>query len=92
MPRWVGNELRRSHDTLEASYEHCLAAAHELARFCRYLDVPFGFNIESVSTRRVEIDATVQLAQDVARVLGRGTGDEAEVPPQERQPQSAFGA
>ena len=92
VPRWVGNELRRSHDTLEASYEHCLAAAHELARFCRYLDVPFGFNIESVSTRRVEIDATVQLAQDVARVLGRGAGGEAEVPPQERQPESAFGA
>ena len=40
----------------------------------------------------VEIDATVQLAQDVARVLGRGAGGEAEVPPQERQPESAFGA
>jgi len=92
VPRWVGNELRRSHDTLEASYEHCLAAAHELARFCRYLDVPFGFNIESVSTRRVEIDATVQLAHDIARVLQRGAGDEAEVPQHERQPESAFGA
>ena len=66
VPRWVQNELRRSHDTLEASYEHCIAAAHELARFCRYLGLPFGFNVESVSTRRVEIEATVQLAQDVA--------------------------
>lgn len=75
VPRWVQNELRRSHDTLEASYEHCLSAARELARFCRYFGLPFGFNIESVSTRRVEIDATVELAREVSELLDRGRDD-----------------
>lgn len=90
VPRWVQNELRRSHDTLEASYEHCIAAAHELARFCRYLGLPFGFNVESVSTRRVEIEATVQLAQDVARILDRGPQAGPESSVSGASPRSAF--
>lgn len=71
VPRWVQNELRHSHDTLDVSYQHCLAAARELTSFCRYLGLPFGFNIESVSTRRVEIEATVRLAQAVGDLLNR---------------------
>lgn len=72
VPRWVRNELVQRGDTLEASYEHCLSTARELSRYCRYLGLPFGFNIESVSTRRVEIEATVHLAQEVAELLDRG--------------------
>lgn len=71
VPRWVQNELRHGDDTLTASYEHCVTAAREISEFCRYLGVPFGFNIESVSTRKVEIDATVQLASEVSRLLAR---------------------
>ena len=83
VPRWVQNELRQSRDTLEVSYQHCVAAARELAKFCRYLGVPFGFNIESVSTRKVEIDATVRLAQAVGEILNREdvpAGQVADVP------------
>lgn len=90
VPRWVANELRRSHDTLEASYEHCISAARELARFCRYLDVPFGFNVESVSTRKVEIEATVQLAREVAAILDRGPAAGPQVGGEEASPRSAF--
>lgn len=90
VPRWVQNELRHRHDTLEASYDHCLTAARELARFCRYLGVPFGFNIESVSTRRVEIEATVELARDIAALLDRGPADRPQAGEQERRPVSAF--
>ena len=71
VPRWVQNELRHSHDTLAASYQHCLTAARELSAFCRYLDVPFGFNVESVSTRKVELDATVDLTREISRLLAR---------------------
>lgn len=90
VPRWVANELRHSHDTLEASYEHCISAARELARFCRYLGVPFGFNVESVSTRKVEIEATVQLAQDLAAILDRGPAAGPQVADEEASPRSAF--
>lgn len=63
VPRWMRNELERSSDPLSASFDHCVAAADELAAFCRRLGAPYGFNVESVSNRRVEIDASVRLAE-----------------------------
>ncbi|WDZ83279.1 methylenetetrahydrofolate reductase [Micromonospora cathayae] len=61
VPRWLENALRHAEDPLTESYEQCLANARELAAFCRRLGVPFGFNVESVSIRKVEIDASVAL-------------------------------
>ena len=63
VPRWIENDLKHAADPLEASYEQALATATELAAYCRTLGVPFGINVESVSIRRVEIDASVRLAQ-----------------------------
>jgi hypothetical protein len=63
VPRWMRNDLERSDDPLSASFEHCLATARELATFCRRLGAPYGFNVESVSIRRAEIDASVRLAE-----------------------------
>lgn len=71
VPRWVGNELRHSRDTLDSSYELCLSVARDLAHFCRYLGLPFGFNVESVSTRKVELEATADLAREVNALLER---------------------
>lgn len=62
VPRWIENDLRHASDPLEASYEHALAIAIELITFCRSLGVPAGLNVESVSIRRVEIEASVRLA------------------------------
>ncbi|KHL11117.1 5,10-methylenetetrahydrofolate reductase [Mumia flava] len=66
VPRWIQNDLRHADDTLQASYEHALGAARELIGFCRRMGVPFGVNVESVSIRRAEIEASV----DLARVIG----------------------
>jgi len=62
VPRWIENELLHADDTLEVSVEYALAASRELIAFCRRLGVPFGLNIESVSIRRAEIEASVELA------------------------------
>lgn len=62
VPRWIENDLRHAEDTLEASLEHAEATALDLMSFCRRLDVPFGVNVESVSIRRVEIEASLRLA------------------------------
>jgi len=62
VPRWIENDLGHAADTLEASFQLALKAATELIDFCRSLGVPFGVNIESVSIRRVEIEASVRLA------------------------------
>lgn len=73
VPRWLENSLRHADDTLAESYQHCLATARDLIAFCRKLGMPFGFLVESVSIRKVEIDASVALAHELSRLLGRGT-------------------
>lgn len=71
VPRWLENSLLHADDTLAESYEHCLANARDLIAFCRRLGVPFGFLVESVSIRKVEIEASVALARDLSELLGR---------------------
>ena len=71
VPRWVQNELRRAQDPLSVSLSHSLGAARELARFCRHLGIPFGFSVESVSNRKVEIEASVELARLISAELQR---------------------
>jgi hypothetical protein len=70
VPRWIQNDLRHADDTLQASFEHSLGAARELIGSCRRLGIPFGINVESVSIRRAEIEASVDLAQQIGRELG----------------------
>jgi hypothetical protein len=53
----------------DASYQHALTTATELIAYCRRLGVPFGINVESVSIRRVEIEASVRLARDLRAQL-----------------------
>lgn len=60
VPRWMQNEFRHTDDTLPESDEQCRATADDLMAFCRRLDAPFGFNVESVSIRRAEIDTIHQ--------------------------------
>lgn len=71
VPRWIENDLRHAEDTLDASVEHADATAVDLMSFCRRLGVPFGINVESVSIRRVEIDASVRLAERLRGKLAR---------------------
>ena len=69
VPRWIENDLKHAADPLEASYQQALTTATELMAYCRTLGMPFGINVESVSIRRVEIEAAVQLAQELRTQL-----------------------
>jgi hypothetical protein len=69
VPRWVENDLRQAHDTLDASIEQAESILVDLMDFCRRLGCPFGINIESVSIRRVEIEASVRLAERIRAKL-----------------------
>lgn len=69
VPRWIENDLRHSTNTLAASLEQATSAAVELIDFCRRLGVPLGLNVESVSIRREEIDASVDLAAQLTTYL-----------------------
>jgi hypothetical protein len=71
VPRWIQNDLRHADDPLEASYEQALAVALDLIAYCRRVGVPFGLNVESVSSRRVEIEQSVRLAAQLGKELRR---------------------
>jgi hypothetical protein len=71
VPRWIENDLAHSTDPLEASYQQALTIASELIAYCRTLEMPFGINVESVSIRRVEIEASVRLATELRKRLRR---------------------
>lgn len=72
VPRWLENALRNATDTLAESYDQCLANARDLITFCRRLGMPFGFSVESVSIRKVEIEASVALATELRGLLDAG--------------------
>ena len=69
VPRWIENDLRHSTNPLVHSLDQSVAAAVELIAFCRRLGVPLGLNVESVSIRREEIDASVELAAQLSAHL-----------------------
>lgn len=69
IPRWLHTELARSHDPLTESYDQCLTNARTLIGFCRRLGLPFGINVESLTNRKVEIEASVDLAREIRELL-----------------------
>lgn len=76
IPRWLENDLLHSQDVLERSMVLLREVHLDLCEFAREKGVPIGFNVESVSVRKVEIDASIELVKEVRaktkRLLGTG--------------------
>jgi len=60
-PRWLENELRHATDTLERSIDLCESVFSDVQDYAREKQLPIGINVESVSIRKAEIDASVEL-------------------------------
>ena len=60
-PRWLENELRHSADTLERSIELCQNVFNDVQEYAREKRLPIGINVESISIRKAEVDASVEL-------------------------------
>jgi hypothetical protein len=69
-PRWLENELRHSADTLERSVDLCESVFSDVQDYAREKRLPIGINIESVSIRKSEIDASVELYRRLSSRLG----------------------
>ena len=68
--RWLENELLASADILERSVRLCERNFRELRAFAREKRLPIGFNVESVSIRKVEIDAATALFRSLRAISG----------------------
>jgi len=71
IPRWLENDLSHASDILETSLKACREIAGGIIEYCGEKGIPFGFNIESVSIRKAEIEASIALAHQIASLLGR---------------------
>jgi hypothetical protein len=69
VPRWLRTEILRSEDPLTESYDQCLTNARVLIAFCRRLGLPFGINVESLTNRKIEIEASIDLAREIKDLL-----------------------
>lgn len=68
-PRWLENELRAASDILERSQRLCERNFRELVDFAKEKKLPIGFNVESVSIRKAEIEAASALFRSLREIV-----------------------
>jgi hypothetical protein len=69
VPKWLENDLRKSHSILDKSVHLSLDIFRELLDYCSEKNIPIGCNIESLAIRKDEIDASVYLANEVKKIF-----------------------
>lgn len=77
--RWLGinvpdfliDRLKNSEDMLQASSNLCFEMFKFLYNYAKAKEISVGANIESVSTKKVEIEAALSLLKRIAAYLGR---------------------
>ncbi len=71
IPRWLENELRHSSDILERSIALCERVFEEVLDFAQQKRLPIGINVESISIRKSEIEASVALFEALRSKMAR---------------------
>lgn len=69
IPKWLENDLIYSNDVLEKSVRLSQKIFEELLDFGLEKGIPVGCSVESVSTRKVEIEASIQLVNDIKSTI-----------------------
>jgi hypothetical protein len=69
IPEDIKRDLETCENPAERSIEIALATARELITYCQEKSIPFGFNIESVATRKAEVDASLELLSTLTELL-----------------------
>ncbi len=69
VPKWLYNDLKHATNILAASVETCKHIAVEIMNFAEAKKIPVGFNIESVSIKKEEIEAASELLNDIIRIV-----------------------
>ncbi|XEC95555.1 methylenetetrahydrofolate reductase [Paenibacillus tarimensis] len=71
IPKWLENDLKYSNDVLDQSIRLSQKIFEELLDFGLEKGIPVGCSVESVSTRKVEIEASIQLVKDIKLMIGK---------------------
>lgn len=68
IPKWVENDLINAKDILSKSFDISYQIFQELNAFAKERNIPVGFNIESVSIKKDEIEASIELLKKISPV------------------------
>lgn len=71
LPRWLENDLMHSNDILDKSIRVTHKIFEEIFEFGLEKGIPIGCSVESVSTRKVEIEASIQLVKDIQSSIAK---------------------
>ncbi|CAG7622795.1 hypothetical protein PAESOLCIP111_02445 [Paenibacillus solanacearum] len=71
IPKWLENDLKYSHDVLDQSIRVSQKIFEEILDFGLEKGIPVGCSVESVSTRKVEIEASIQLVKDIKSIIDK---------------------
>lgn len=69
IPRWLEKDLQNAEDILDKSMVLLKKQMQELMEYAMEKKIPIGCNIESVSIRKVEIDASIQLVDEIRAIF-----------------------
>ncbi|QHW32779.1 5,10-methylenetetrahydrofolate reductase [Paenibacillus rhizovicinus] len=69
IPKWLENDLKHSNDVLDKSIRLSQKIFEEIFEFGLEKGIPLGCSVESVSTRKVEIEASIQLVHDIKATM-----------------------
>ena len=69
IPRWMQNDLVRSRDIIQESISQNLKVVAELKEYCTEKHLSYGFNVESISPKKSEVEATVALLSEIKKIL-----------------------
>lgn len=69
VPKWVYNDLKYSKDILQSSINTATNIAGEIMNYATSKNLPVGFNIESVSNKKDEINAAHEILENVLQLV-----------------------
>jgi hypothetical protein len=69
VPDDIKQDLQTCENPAARSVDIAVATAKELIDYCLENSIPFGFNVESVATRKNEVDASLELLSTIGDLL-----------------------
>lgn len=67
--KWLENDILKAENTLEKSVEVCIENFEVLWDFAKKKNIPVGCNVESISIRKSEIEASIHMAKVIKKIM-----------------------
>lgn len=67
--KWLENEILKSENPLETSVDVLIENYESLWEYAKEREIPIGCNVESISIRKKEIEASVEMAKRIKKIM-----------------------